>query len=155
MKILHFTSIDSALSILQTRTFHPAQTDPLGGDAGLNAFDMSQRYSLDQNFTGGTDARLIFRWTGPVIKDIEIPSRPNALSVQLPHRVFVPIGTDQHLALIGFRVRRKAWEDYDVDLPWYCLTRASRLAAQRRILMKLRAKIEAMVADNPTIRVIA
>lgn len=155
MRIIHFTSIAAAFSIMHSRTFHPAQANPYGGDAGLNAFDLDRPHNYEQNFAGGTDARLIFEWNGPVTEEADIPLPPNVLSDQMPFRVFVPIETDQHLRLIGFKTEPDAWNRYDVDLSWYYLTRPMRRWARRRILHKLRAEIAAIVASNPSISVTA
>lgn len=152
MKIVHITSIDAALSIIRSRTFVPASTDPLNGDAGLNGLELSQSHECNDWWFTGTGARLLFEWDGPVDTSTTVPLSPNVLHDDMPYRVVVPAGTTRHLALTGFEPDPDLWTAYPL-LPWYCLTPASQNRARHRALVRLQRQIDAIVAARPAIRV--
>ena len=153
MKIVHITSIDAALSIMRTGTFRPVSSDPLNGDAGLNAFDVSMPGEYNELWFSGTGAQITFEWDGPVDTRTDRPYPPNVLQDQMPYRVFVPVGTTQHLTLIGFEPDPQAWDNYELDLPWYYLTPTMRRKARRRALIALQAEIDAIIELRPAIHV--
>jgi len=150
IKFKHITSLESALSIMRSERYRPVRGT--ASDAGLNGLQLG-RIGWDKQYFTGTGARLYFEWSGPV--EFGPGSAPNVLFDQMPHRVFVPTGTDRHLRLTGFKAAPEAWEQYYVKLPWYFLGEAGRKRAHRRAMVQLQAEIDGIVEATPYISVIA
>ena len=114
MKIVHVTSIGSALAIMRSRVFLPASPDPLNGDAGLNGLELSRSHECNDWWLTGTGARLPFEWGGPVDNSTTVPLAPNVLHDDMPYRVVVPAGTTRHLTLVGFEADPDVWISHPV-----------------------------------------
>lgn len=99
MLVYHLTSVDAALSIVESGVFMPVSQAPLNNDAGLNCFAFRPGYRLGQWFEG-EGAKLVLKWSGPVASthpDTAPPLPPNALHDQHPWRCFVPRQSDPDL----------------------------------------------------------
>lgn len=152
MRMCHVTSIEAALAIMRSRSFVANQPDPtMGSDAGLNAYDAAR--PLGYARTAGTGARLYFEWTGRLCVPSNVPFFPNLLYVDA-WRCFVPVGTTEHLALVGFEADAEAWEEYPVNLPWHSLMLGQCRWARRRAVIALKTEIEAIVGTRPSIEVV-
>jgi hypothetical protein len=147
---MHITSLESALSILRSGQFHPVWGTP--ADAGLNGLQLGRVGWNEQYFTG-TGVRLFFQWSGPV--EIGPGSTPNVLFDQMPHRVFVPIETREHLRLTGFTAAPLTWQQHQFEIPWHCFGRAGRARVRLRALVELQAEIDSIVEARPHVCVIA
>ncbi|RDE07567.1 hypothetical protein [Pelagibacterium lacus] len=149
IEFMHITSLDSALSILRSGHFHPVRGTL--ADAGLNGLQ-SGRIGWNEQYFTGIGVRLFFEWSGPV--EIGPGSAPNVLFDQMPHRVFVPAGTEQYLRLTGFRAAALTWQQRRFKIPWYCFGPARRERARRRAMVQLQAEIDSIVETKPYISVI-
>jgi hypothetical protein len=69
-------------------------------------------------------------------------------------RCFVPVGTTEHLTLVGFKPDDEAWEDYPVNLPWFSVMLGQRRWARGRAVIALKTEIEAIVGTRPNIEVV-
>lgn len=150
IKFMHITSLDSALSILRSKSFHPVRGTL--ADAGLNGLQ-SGRIGWNEQYFTGIGVRLFFEWSGRVA--IGPGSAPNILFDQMPHRVFVPAGTDKYLRLTGFTAAPATWQQRQFDIPWYCFGPANRARARLRAMVQLQAEIDSIVETRPSISVIA
>lgn len=149
IKFIHITSLQSALSIMRTGKFRPVKgTD---SDAGLNGLQLGRLGWDEQSFTG-SGAGLLFEWTGPV--EIGTGSSPDNLYDQMPHRIFIPGGTQRHLRLTGFIAAPQTWDRHHVDLPWYCIGQNRRARARRRAIVELHAEIDGLLESNRQVSVL-
>ncbi|MAN76217.1 MAG: hypothetical protein CML24_03205 [Rhizobiales bacterium] len=150
IEFMHITSLESALSILRSGRFHPVRGTQ--ADAGLNGLQLGRVGWNEQYFTG-IGVRLFFQWSGPV--EIGPGTTPNVLFDQMPHRVFVPAGTDQDLRLTGFKAAATTWEQHQFEIPWYCFGPSNRARARLRAMVNLQAEIDSILETKPLISVIA
>lgn len=148
IKFFHITSLEAAISILRSGTFHPVQG--MQSDAGLNGFECDRPRWTNQYF-GGEGAALHLEWSGPV--QVGDGYTPNILFDQMPHRLFVPAGTDKHLHLTGLAVEPEAWGEFDVHLPLYIFGETRRARARHKAIVAVQAKTESLIKMRPKISV--
>ncbi|SDG90515.1 hypothetical protein [Pelagibacterium luteolum] len=151
IEFAHITSVSSALKILRSKVYRPAQ--PQRSDAGLYGLIANDRSTYSEPTSEYGGARLHFEWTGPVTTrpDWEPPRNPspNMLNHHLPFRVFVPIGTTRHLRLTGLEITPGGWAN-DLAVPWHC-TMFSAWDCRQKMKIKIQAEIEKMAEMKPNV----
>lgn len=135
---------------------------PIMGDGGLNCVAVNHPAGPPHPGQAlGRGAVMRFDWTGPSTN--VSPSngiyQPNLLYDEHPHRAMVPIGTNQHLRLIGITlVGGASWADviqqpqltFDSFGEWI---RSLRSGWTERAASTLGAEMQATVAKQPLISV--
>lgn len=101
MEIIHETSIDAALAIIESGKFKPRFFNEYDADSGLNCASTVRPYSKGQ--LQGHGAVLLLEWKG----DVEVcshnknpPYTKNILLDQHPWRCFIPRDNDPELLLL-------------------------------------------------------
>jgi hypothetical protein len=122
VRVFHITSPARALAIVENGIFHPASTNRLNNDNGLNCFDDQPGYQMGQRFEG-KGARLLLEWRGPVVVtplNASPPLAPNLLHNQHPWRCFIRGGTNkQYLRVIGIQFSKDALSSIFETPAWH------------------------------------
>lgn len=80
-------------------------------ESGLNCEIVVHALGFNEDQAQSRGALLTFEWTGPVLAALGLVGyEPNILVDQHPHRALVPVGTTQHLRLVGVElIRGQSW----------------------------------------------
>ena len=146
------TSLAEAVSMARTGVFWPLSCDPMYTDSGLNAFIADQPGRLDQIFRS-SEIWLVLYWKGPREVTSTFPLARNVLCIDLPWRVVVPVGSDEHLSIAGLSASEEVWSDYHVKYPWFCLGTRLKNRYRRTVITADRAVLERAIEEGHSIRV--
>lgn len=113
MRIEHYTDLESATNIVNTKVFKAYSSCIYCGDSGLNSFLFgSKNFYRGQNFNK-KGVSLILDWTGNIeYVSINMPTQNmdrNTMYIQEEWRCFIPVNAD-HKLLKAVRI------DYDEDI---------------------------------------
>lgn len=144
--LIHYTSLENAISIVRSGVFLTAG----GGDACLNAFVEGRPASRGQEFQAEGVA-LRFDWSGPVRVNNAFPLETDVLHDDLPWRAVVPVGSTQHLRIVGLDAKEDAWIEAVGSAPWYCLTARMKSSYRRDRAEVLKGEIEGRIATRPPV----
>ncbi len=96
MLIYHYTDLESALNIVESRKFIAYSNNIYNGDSGLNSFPtLKGGFNYGQNFNK-SGVILVFEWTGKIEKDVSINMPPDTMDrdtmyIQGSWRSFIPV----------------------------------------------------------------
>lgn len=157
MVVFHITSLQSAINILETGTFHAYSRALLNNDNGLNCFKSGESGNFTQCFKSDEDkdvrAILSFRWKGKIIdtdQDTYPPLKINVLHNQLPWRCFIRVGTDSELIRAANIKIGTLSDDY---LPFWgkSLPESLKNKLKRKKKLRLLLKLKKLVNKNESI----
>lgn len=123
MLIYHFTDLESALNIVESRKFIAYSNNIYNGDSGLNSFPtLKGGFNYGQNFNK-SGVILVFEWTGKIEKDVSINMSPNTMDrdtmyIQGGWRSFIPVFADSKY-LKAVEIIYDDIIDELVELPFY------------------------------------
>lgn len=121
MRVYHITSPGAAVSIVRSGIFNPSTNFLEDQDNGLNCLPYHVGY-LSQGF-GGTGAKVILEWTGPISVTPETTYPPLAMNVlhdQLPWRCFIRGGSNPAFLRVVRIKFDKGGVDTLIQVPsWY------------------------------------
>ncbi len=156
----HETSPRIAVQIARTRC---CKAGPILGDSGLNVIiptNANGGYYAGQAQNRG--AILIFNWNGPVSRAHFADGYPvDTLYDQHPHRGFVPVGTTNHLKLVGIQLNKGVTWEMAVDVPEF-RTKGRKLAWafskcprwKRSQAALIEKEVEKILRGQPTMSVV-
>jgi hypothetical protein len=136
------------LSILNSRIFIPAYDSPFASDAGMNLLmPDGDRFG---NWIEKTGVKIVVEWHGAIEENdgTSYPLPPNVLYDMLPHRLFIPIGTEKTMPLVKrVDIDRKIIREYCTCKKWY-LPRFMEQRLERKIRLALIKQIRKSLADG-------
>lgn len=110
-KIIHITSLENAIKIVNSEKCIPISNDPLNFDSCLNCFCTKMK---GQNFEN-TGTKIVFKWYGKVKKidhnNTSVPYEKNILYNQEPWRCFIPTGSSKDLLQVVNIIPNQKSED--------------------------------------------
>ncbi len=116
----------------------------------MNSFVEGKPYNKKQHM-GANGVRLKFNWSGPVRINNDFPLEPDTLHEDLPWRAVVPVGTTQHLTIVGLDADYDEWAEAVGVAPWYCLTNLMKTAYRERHAKILKLEIENRIQTRPPV----
>jgi len=120
VRLKHITDIASALSMIESKKFIPAYDNPSASDAGMNL--LKPEGDMFGNWIERTGVTITIVWSGPIEQSdgMTFPLASNVLYDMLPHRMFIPIGTERIMPLVKrIDIDRRTLEQYCADKCWY------------------------------------
>lgn len=150
--LTHRTSLAIAIKISKTRVFKPRQSDPLGGDSGMNVFEEGRTYYKKQEY-GATGADIRFEWTGPCKEQKELPFDRDCLIRQNGWRSIVPFGTSKFIRMIAIKAELSEWEALCAPAPWWLFVQSNKNVWLRSKAAALENSVKRVLSDKPSIGV--